>query len=702
MSSASLAPDDYLIPHPPHGFDDGASTSTRPGSLAADERESTQYKPVAADEDEILTAEYPRGRVDVFTIMTDIIAAALPLAFIVLVIWLWCLDGFDVTTALFDTWDSAVKTLATVFPILFALVVGRLMSEASRYKLERGASVGSLEQLMGSRTVGATVLTLCNFRSFNVLGVSLLLTWALSPLGSQGFLRMMTTQYELKNTSTAITYFDNSAQVVPDGVDSKTQTYSFSKPGRLRSSASLYAALVLSPQEVKSDSMDLWGNLKIPMLSHTGSDWMDVTQSSAVEYSSLAGIPLSGLLKGGNATFPMESSYVNLECRNFTISPSQTGPLTDSQLMLGSINSSMLELAAGPKVEISPNMTYQLPNGTWHGYGVNTTTTWSLALDRFVDPIWTGTNKTGISRIFKFTHDRNRPMLLVNETRIQVGPTTLMFLAVYSSEYAYRMSMTTAYCGVTQKYVESRVRCSHDASRSSSSKPSCSVVAQRPSQKRRPSEEISHLSFPKVFNLLSKQLPLTVESQESYGSEVSLYYLGDPSLNDLQTGNMSLFTGNVTAEDLGIRLSQLINTYLAVTQLSFRITGGNGLGGNSVTNISASADTSELVLKFHIFASWAAVALVSSIVMFAAGILGVVYKHRAHGPEILGYVSTVFRDSKFMELPVETRQLDGVDLSRTMMEQRIRYGITKLTKDREPLIGVGTEKDTELIKYTRQ
>lgn len=44
--------------------------------------------------------------------------------------------------------------MATVLPIVFASVVGRLMYETARWRLERGASVGSLEQLMGSRTVG--------------------------------------------------------------------------------------------------------------------------------------------------------------------------------------------------------------------------------------------------------------------------------------------------------------------------------------------------------------------------------------------------------------------------------------------------------------------------------------------------------------------------------------------------------------------
>ena len=102
--------------------------------------------------------------------------------------------------------------LATIFPILFAAIMGRLMYQIARWKLEKGATMGTLEQLMGSRTIGSTVLTQIQLRTFNVLAVLLVLVWAFSPLGGQSLLRMLDLRLNTVVHPSAITYFDPDAQ----------------------------------------------------------------------------------------------------------------------------------------------------------------------------------------------------------------------------------------------------------------------------------------------------------------------------------------------------------------------------------------------------------------------------------------------------------------------------------------------------------
>ncbi|WQF80919.1 hypothetical protein CDEST_05933 [Colletotrichum destructivum] len=662
------------------------------------------YMRVAADEDTTPRFKYLRQKTDVLTILTDCACIVFPMAHVAFVVMLWRLDETEVTDDNSEeTWRDAVTILATTFPILFASIVGRLVSEAARWRLEQGATVGSLEQLIGSRTVGGTVLTLFSFRSFNVLAALLFLTWSCSPLGTQALLRMESTTLKPQFAPTAITYFDDLArsQMIEAEVYEET-TYGGSEfyASYFGSLASLYTALITTPDTIKSGPMDLWGNVKIPVLHHSESVWKDLPiNSSAIEYSSLAGIPLNDF-HIGNTTFSIESSYLHLTC----------GPVG-----IGLHGNSAPGFVEDPDPNILREATwgdgsriFHMPNGTWHGYGFtnpNDTerTAWMLAVDRFVDPVWLLKNNTvqrdPLTGLFEDKHaaERERPRLFMNETGIEVGQTNLLFQAeaAWTSSKAPTVNRATSTCRVTQKYVESRVNCTRAPADIT---PACRVVAQRPSEKKHAPEDITHLSFPKVFNLVSKHLPRTVGGQISYQTEFSLYYLQDPSLKGMLLQETQILK-NLTATDLQVRLAQLLNTYLTLSQLSFQITRLGPDNAVSLSNQTATAETTTSIKVFEVSDTWAVVCLLSGAVMLGAGLMGVVFKHRARGPEVLGHVSTVIRDSKYMDFPPEAVRAEGLDLSRNMKGLRIRYGVTGFMKDGEPLIGVGRHEEIEPVNY---
>ncbi|KAF6800913.1 hypothetical protein CMUS01_15536, partial [Colletotrichum musicola] len=91
-----------------------------------------------------------RSRFGIVTIFSDILAVVVPLAFLTFMVIVWNLDAKKVEGDSLKKWQNAITLLATLFPILFATIVGRLMSEAARWKLEKGSRIGLLEQLMGS------------------------------------------------------------------------------------------------------------------------------------------------------------------------------------------------------------------------------------------------------------------------------------------------------------------------------------------------------------------------------------------------------------------------------------------------------------------------------------------------------------------------------------------------------------------------
>ncbi|KAF9880257.1 hypothetical protein CkaCkLH20_02211 [Colletotrichum karsti] len=418
--------------------------------------DDTAYVRVAHDEDVGTPSEYPKQKATIFTILTDFASILLPLGFLGVVIVLWRLDGTPATVGSEEMWRNAINILATVFPILFAAIVGRLLSEASRWKLERGSSTGVLEQLMGSRTVGATVSTMIGFRSLNALTLLLLLIWTFSPLGTQAILRMESTNFEPDLTDTSVTYFDTDA--ISDLVERtgrfSVMSYSFSS--FTKTLASLYMSLLTTPVAIKEDTVDLWGNVKIPFLSHPDSSWENISGSNVV-YSSLAGIPVDNF-HDGNTTFNLESSYLRLQCSNVSVGPAVgKNPAGYEE----SVDPSMMQQAATINIggDDPKRVVFQMPNGTWHGYNTSSKddgeTTWVLAINRFVDARWLLMNNTALVNLTdNHAGYRERPCLFTNETGIEAGRTTLLFQAEPRSGYS-KASVTytpiQSYCDVTQR-----------------------------------------------------------------------------------------------------------------------------------------------------------------------------------------------------------------------------------------------------------
>lgn len=213
----------------------------------------------------------------------------------------------------------------TLFPLCFAAVVGRAAVKYATWKLERGTTLGALEQLMGSRTVASTIITQLQLRSFNLVGVGLILIWSLSPLGGQSILHILSTPMKPLSNTTNVGYFNSRQQsyATPNGAFRNLWFPGYTV---------LFGSSLLSPVAVKRSTMDTWGNVKIPYyssvsMSNPGKDideWTQISPSMTPVYSSLFGIPLSGLGLG-NTTLTVESSYVELSCGNMTKS-NQSSP----------------------------------------------------------------------------------------------------------------------------------------------------------------------------------------------------------------------------------------------------------------------------------------------------------------------------------------------------------------------------------------
>ncbi|KAF9871020.1 hypothetical protein CkaCkLH20_11437 [Colletotrichum karsti] len=656
----------------------GGTRSERVPSPDISSHGAGEYSSVPTDEKPADDVQPRNSNLGFATILADVTSIIFPVGVVVFTVLVFRLNGSEVGDNLRD-WRSAINVFATLFPILYASVVGRLMFEFARWRLESGATLGFLEQLMGSRTVGSTVTTIFALRSLNILAIGLLLIWSISPIGAQAILRMLETQTQPIVEPTNITYFNNRA--LPESIFFRLPP-STSDDGNshalFASLATLYTILISTPKDIKSETMDLWGNVKIPVLDSDSAEWKDIPDNSTdIQYYSLTGIPIRST-GAGNTTLSLESSHIHVDCptaNRFIYSPSAAQKWKDIKANV-----------TGTGGLLSPT-----ENGTWIGLDSNSTSSrdipaqWSIAMNRWADDLW-----------YPLWTEPNRSLdIFANETNIEAGPTELLLrINLPANTFQRTPNQIEITCSIKQQYVESNVSCS-----STGSQRDCKVIAQRPSQKAHAPEDITQLSFFQEFIWVARELPIATGRPLSGMTDPSLFYLKDPTFESFSNGS-SVGIQDIDERDVGPRFGQLLNTYVSLSQLSGSITNAGkndavALASNITTHEALSTTSTQIYVVSQL---WIGLCFFSTCVLVIAGILGVVITHLTYGPETLGYVSTMIRHSKFVEIPRKTDWLDGSDLTNKLKGARLRFGYTRQDDAADPVLAVGHEQKTDRIK----
>ncbi|QPC59011.1 hypothetical protein HYE67_001242 [Fusarium culmorum] len=648
------------------------------------ENRSVGYEPTMANDDPHNTDGTWKRHVMPGTLFADISLTLLPAGILGLALAVMCLDKTTVEEEVLKKWDNAITVIASVFPILFASVASRMVFQAARWKLEKGATLNLLEQLIGSRTVGSTLVTQISLGRFNILGIALLMLWSLSPLGSQAALRMLRTRLEpvyapsnlLYYTTDAPSVFSSSMLVSRGEIDQYRSTQAFVQ--------TMYSSLLLAPPSTKSNAMDLWGNVKIPKLEvedDNNSSWKNVSWNSAPDsYSSLVGLPVTNVTQG-NVTFSLESSYIDLDCKQFNYN----------------ISVMKQKEYEWDYFDGNNNGSIRLRNGTFHGMnGTTLQSVWSVAVDRFIDEYW---NNNTLCPSRGQERDCQSPKLLVNETDLKVTPAQLVFEASFrtSPKQFVPPMRVEAVCDVVQRYVESRVACSRA---DTSSPQNCTVTQQRFSRQPHAPEGVTMLSFPDIWSWVTRGLPEGVKGQ-SY-ADTTIRYLNNPELTSFTTGDEveeGKLLSNVTGKQFGRRLSQLLTTYVLLGQLNqYTSQGSSDINARFEPNVTVPVDVSTLKRIYVVHWSWMALFTACCAVLLASGITGVIFAHLAAGPEILGYASSVVRDSKYVTLPPTCGQKEALEVTKMIGEHRFKYGYTSATSEGRPLLGIGLEDQIQGIK----
>lgn len=206
----------------------------------------------------------------------------------------------------------------SIYPILFAAIASRFYKNVSRWCLERpdGIGLAALEQIFGSRSFAAAIEGVFFIRTQLSVGLVILFTWAMSPLGGQSASRLLSIGNSVVTTNVSVYFSDPSYQV-------SYYPSSLLQEDNGASITALYSATLLSSQDQKGSSRDLWNLPKIPQWSKGNKigEWYEVDEaalrSDESSFISLMGIKVQGLSADSGETrfnFTTQTSYADFEC----------------------------------------------------------------------------------------------------------------------------------------------------------------------------------------------------------------------------------------------------------------------------------------------------------------------------------------------------------------------------------------------------
>lgn len=209
----------------------------------------------------------------------------------------------------------------TIFPIVFASIVGHFCRNYSRWRLEKpdGIKLGVLEQIASSQSLSSALEKAFTVRSMHFLPLLILLTWALSPLGGQSSLRLLNESRDAIVTNSTV-YYTN-----PDFQESAFESASGISDYRTMVNI-VYSSALFSVPSKRAALVDPWERPKLRQFTNAAMDdpnleWQDFDQNSndlsGEDFVSLLGLSIEGLLTDDPTMifeFKVNSSYMDVEC----------------------------------------------------------------------------------------------------------------------------------------------------------------------------------------------------------------------------------------------------------------------------------------------------------------------------------------------------------------------------------------------------
>ncbi|QPC76121.1 hypothetical protein HYE68_006873 [Fusarium pseudograminearum] len=608
--------------------------------------------------------------------------------------------------------DAVLEILSvasTLWPILFAAVLGPVLKTVALFQAERGSTLGSLEFLLTSQT---TASALKNFVTMGWIGswaIVVLTAWSLSPLGGQAALRSLhrhqnpvsmqkPAAYYLGNNRSDIYqhYFDGTGGVNSASSPSLSLIYdmttvlsaSFSTQDTLvshanSSSPNYHDAIVGLGGKLeasRSGRRDLWRNIRIPfieLLPEYRSDdphaWIPVPDDEIVPYASLIGLPIrNGSSEGpGNSTMKVHSRYMTLSCGK------------------------------------AFNGTEMVSNGSRALWLHDTSSKYALT-GQFIDQASTN----GLRNIWlDFPNNSvtaehlDGPLPFAPRSKLQLIMGGSCWYQITAQE-SQRTPMIQA-CDISTSYIDMEVTCNRPAV-------DAGLVCQADRVRHAPSYPIkgnltafSNGESPKQILI---ELTYMGASQDPEESTVLETYLRDPpglfrrspgvyTNSDYRTTtDLGCFTA-VPTEILERRLATALNTIIMSSYPLDVLVGGKGLVFEHWQNTTAL--WKEFKRDIYVLSKpWFAMTMLSTVVLMICAIANIIIRQRIKAPDILDSITGLTRDSQFIDLPQIGSGRSGSDQLATIKNVKVRIG--DIYPEREVgRIALTTELNSPELRWNR-
>lgn len=182
--------------------------------------------------------------------------------------------------------------------------------------MEKGLGVPGFAYLSRSTTLASAIITPFRLRLFHFAPVALLIVWALSPLGSQASLRILSIRERQPNSTSTLDYMDiNSRYQLTDS------------EGDVRTSVMpvnvIFSTALLFSGTLGNHYQDVWGNIRVPVIEdiesflgprYNSAGWISVpTGSISTIWASLIGLPSSIDIATEYSQFTLETGYIYLD-----------------------------------------------------------------------------------------------------------------------------------------------------------------------------------------------------------------------------------------------------------------------------------------------------------------------------------------------------------------------------------------------------
>lgn len=219
------------------------------------------------------------------------------------------LDGKEVS-AYGRKLEETLLLSPTIFPLIFAALMGRFFRHVGVYLAERGTTLGRIEQLVGCQSVFTALERQFSLRCWSIIGMLSVLVWLLSPVGGQSALRLLDQENRNVSSTTFIRHMDPNSMT-------QTSMSSSSDVGHARSTyRAIFLAALLSSSKYQDTPMDLWGNVKLPLYRsiqvNDSNDWMPVPFNTT--YGSLIGVPVVGIPSRAYSSFNIKARQFGIVC----------------------------------------------------------------------------------------------------------------------------------------------------------------------------------------------------------------------------------------------------------------------------------------------------------------------------------------------------------------------------------------------------